>query len=165
MQDFHEPPAGVHWARLRPLVLALLCAPLMALAGPSTSQLGVTATVVKRASLQVTQQPSSVVVTAADLARGYVDVAGPAEVTIRSNSLSGYVLSFSSQGDFFRQIVVKGLEQDMRLEAAGGMVTQGAGGESLRKTTSLELVFRFLLSESARQGVYAWPLHLSVAPL
>jgi len=29
----------------------------------------------------------------------------------------------------------------------------------------LALGFRFVLSESARQGVYAWPMRMSVTPL
>lgn len=162
MKDGRKPGAVVHWAKA--LVLAWLCAPLIAAAAGGGTQLGVTATVVKRASLQVLTQPSSVVVTAADIARGYVDGPAPAQVTIQNNSLGGYMLLFSSEGDFFRQVVVKGLGQDMQLGPSGGMVTQGAGGGGMRKTT-LDLVFRFFLSSSARQGSYPWPVHLSVTPL
>lgn len=149
---------------VRATVLGLLCAPLIAGAGSSDAKLSVTATILKHASLKILNQPSSVVVTAADVLRGYVDVPAPAQVAIQNNSSSGYMLSFSSQGDFMRQILVRGMGNDVQLSPAGGIVTQSAPDRGVTRTT-LDLAFRFVLSESARQGVYAWPMHLSVTPL
>jgi hypothetical protein len=69
------------------LALGLLGMPATATAGDG--KLTVSATVLKHASLNVLAQPSSVVVTAADISRGYVDVAAPAQVAIESNSSAG----------------------------------------------------------------------------
>ncbi len=151
-------------ALLSALSVSLLGASLVAAAGSNEGKLSVTATVLKHASLKVLAQPASVVVTAADIARGYVDVPSPAQVAIQSNSPGGYMLVFASQGDFVRQTLVRGLGNDVQLGAAGGGVAQGSTGRGMNKTT-LDLGFRFVLSESARQGVYAWPMHLSVTPL
>ena len=63
-----------------------------------------------------------------------------------------------------RQTLVRGLGPVVQVGAAGGGVAQGSGGRGMSKTT-LYLGFRFILSESAQQGVYAWPVHLSVTPL
>lgn len=144
------------------LMLGLLGLPLQA--GAGETRLSVTAGILKHASLKVLAQPGSVVVTAADVARGYVDVPAPAQVAVQNNSLGGYLLSFSSQGDFMRQILVRGLGADVQLSPSGGDVAQGAGGRGMVRTT-LNLAFRFVLSDSAKQGVYAWPMQLSVTPL
>jgi hypothetical protein len=133
-------------------------------AASSEAKLTVSATVLKRASLKVLAQPSSVVVTAADIARGYVDVPAAAQVAIQNNSLGGYLLEFASQGDFMRQIMVRGLASDVQLSPAGGAIMQPSTGSGVTRTT-LALGFRFLLSESAQQGTYAWPMRLSVTPL
>jgi hypothetical protein len=147
------------------VVLALLggLGPAAA-AGSAETKLTVTATILKRASLKVLAQPSSVVVTAADVARGYVDVSAPAQVAVQSNSSSGYMLEFSSEGDFMRQTLVKGLGTDVQLSPAGGAVMQRSSSSGVTRTT-LALGFRFLLSESAQQGTYSWPMRLSVTPL
>jgi len=143
--------------------IGLMLAPASAAAGGSEAKLLVTATVLKHASLKVLTQPSSVVVTAADIARGYVDVPAPAQVAISSNTSQGYVLEFASQGDFMRQILVKGLGTDVQLSPAGGTVVQHSTGAGVIRTT-LSLGFRFFLSDTARQGTYAWPMRLSVLP-
>lgn len=146
------------------MALGFLCAPLQAVASSGENKLQVSATILKHASLQVMAQPSSVVVTAADIARGYVDVSSPAQVAVQSNTQGGYVLMFESQGEFLRQTLVKGLGTDVQLSASGGGVAQRGAGRGMSKTL-LDLGFRFILSESARQGVYAWPMRLSVTPL
>jgi len=147
------------------LLLALLGASGAATAaGSNEVKLTVTATVLKRATLKTLAQPSSVVVTAADIARGYVDVPAPAQVAIQNNSTDGYLLEFASQGDFMRQILVKGLSSDVQLSPAGGAVMQSGGRSGVTRTT-LALGFRFVLSESAQQGTYPWPMQLSVTPL
>lgn len=144
------------------LALSLLGMPATATAGDV--KLTVSATVLKHASLNVLAQPSSVVVTEADISRGYVDVPTPAQVAIKSNTAGGYLLEFASQGDFMRQILVRGLANDVQLSPAGGAVMRPSSGTGVTKTT-LALGFRFVLAESARQGTYPWPIRLSVTPL
>lgn len=145
------------------ITLIALCLPFAATAD-SAAKLQVSVTVLKHASLKVLAQPSSVIVTAADIAKGYVDVAAPASIQVRSNTQEGYLLMFESQGDFMRQTVVKGLANDVQISTAGGGVAQNTAGKGMRQA-QLELGFRFVLAESAQQGVYPWPMRLSVTPL
>lgn len=145
------------------VVLGMLM-PVLAEAGSSEAKLAVSATVMKHASLKVLAQPVSVVVTAADIAHGYVDVSSPSQVAIQSNSQNGYLLVFATEGEFMRQTLVSGLGNDVQLDGAGGGVARSPEGPGMSKAT-LALMFRFILSESARQGVYAWPMRLSVAAL
>lgn len=146
------------------IALSLLGVPSVAVASTGEGKLQVSATILRHASLQVMAQPASVVVTAADIARGYVDVPSPSQVAVQSNTQGGYTLMFESQGEFLRQILVKGLGTDVQLSASGGGVAQRGAGRGMSKTL-LDLGFRFVLSDSARQGVYAWPMRLSVTPL
>jgi len=144
------------------VVLSGVCS--TALAGSGGAKLTVTATVLKRASLKVLAQPSSVAVTADDIARGYVDMLAPAQVAIKSNTSGGYLLEFASQGDFMRQILVRGLANDVQLSPSGGVVMQASAGSGVTRTT-LDLRFRFVLTDAAQAGTYSWPIHLSVTPL
>ena len=102
---------------IRPLLgvalIGLWLAPAVAVANASEAKLAVSATVMKHASLKVLAQPASVMVTAADIARGYVDVSSPSQVAIQSNSLSGYMLMFATEGEFMRQTLVGGLGNDV----------------------------------------------------
>jgi hypothetical protein len=145
-------------------VSLLLLAPPGATAG-DTARVAVTATVAKRANLRLVSQPGSVVITSADIARGYVDVPIPAEYAVHSNSRAGYVLDFSAQGDFMSQILVRGLGSDIQLGPDGGQVVRQPAPGSVGKPSQLAVGFRFLLSEATAQGTYPWPMRLSVTPL
>lgn len=146
------------------VLLGLSAVSFNALADANSTSLTLTATVRKHASLQVLAQPASVTVTAADIARGYLDVPNPAQLAVKSNTAQGFMLLFTNQGDFVRQIRVKGLGSDVQLGADGGVVTHAATGLGMN-TTKLDLGYRFELSASAQQGVYAWPMQVSVQPL
>lgn len=144
------------------LASGLLAGCTAALADAHQLRLNVSATVLKRASLKVVTQPSAVLVTEADIERGYVDVAGPAQVTVRNNSVSGYLLVFANQGEFLRQVRVRGLGGEVQMGADGGFVRQPGGAVA---SSILDLGFRFELAPTARAGVYAWPVQLSAVPL
>ncbi|HEY3048915.1 MAG TPA: hypothetical protein VGJ72_15820 [Polaromonas sp.] len=155
------------WARLaRQTLVCALCFGFLttAAADPGVGKLAVSATVLKRTTMKVVAQPASVTVTAGDIARGYVEVPTPVQVAIQSNSPTGYVLEFGSRDNFMQQIRVTGLDSEVQLGSAGGVVTQAAPGRGMRNTT-LSLGFRFMLSETARQGVYPWPVQLAAASL
>jgi hypothetical protein len=141
------------------VAVALACGAQACLAGET--QVKVSVTVAKHASLRVVSQPGAVVVTAADIQRGYVDVPVAAQVAVQSNT-PGYLLDFASEGDFMRQIVVRGLGADVQLSPAGGVVTQTAPGNV---KTTLALGFRFVLSDGAQPGAYPWPMRLAAQPL
>lgn len=130
-------------------------------AGAVQTRVLVTATVLKRASLNVVAQPAAVVITAADITRGHVDVLMPTLVAVKSNT-DGYMLEFATDGDFMRRIIVAGTGTNVELSPAGGLVTNTGAS---RGTSNLVLTFRFVLSDAAQPGTYPWPVRLSVAPL
>ena len=155
-------------ARLRALLgvalVALLALPGPAAADASGASLTITAIVPKRASLKVSGQPPSVLITEADLARGYVDALAPIQAAIQSNSPAGYMLVLAGLGDFVRQVRMQGLESEVQMSANGGLIPQRFNSRGVLRTT-LDLKFRFFLAASARPGAQPWPMQLSVAPL
>lgn len=147
------------------LAAVLIAAPMTAAAGAQEAKLAVSATVLKHASMKVLAQPSTVVVTPADIARGYVDVPVATRILVRSNTQQGFMLDFaSSGGDGIRQMLVRGLGADVQLGPDGGGVAQRVSGQGMTRT-ALDLSFRFVLSGAAQQGVQPWPVRLSVTPL
>lgn len=124
----------------------------------------VSATVLKRASVKVLAQPTFIEITADDISRGYVDIPPVTRLDVQSNSLDGYTLDFTHEGEFARQIVVIGLGTEVQLGVGGGRVTQPAAGIGVTRKI-LALGFRFVLANGARQGAYPWPVRVSVAPL
>ena len=145
-------------------VLCFLCLPLWASADTVEGKLTISLTLLKHASMQIHTQPSSVTVTADDVDRGYVDMSSSAKLAVQSNAQGGSMLMFENQGEFLLQPLVRGLDNDVHLNASGGGVAQRASGRGMYKTM-LDLGFRFTLSESARHGVCAWPLRFAVVPL
>ena len=69
--------------------VSVLGMPLVASISSDKAKLTVSAIILKRASLQVLSQPAFVVVTAADISRGYVESPSPLQVRVQSNSQSG----------------------------------------------------------------------------
>lgn len=149
------------------LLAAGLCAALAPIswswADAARSELRVGAVV--REHLSMTgAQPSELVITEADVTRGYVDVPVIARLVVRSNSRAGYALVFESGNDFVQETVVRGLERELVVAAQGAMATQPAAGPGTN-TRIHELGFRFKLTQAARSGVQAWPLRMSVIAL
>lgn len=144
------------------LALSAQAVPANAAAGPN-STVAVTATVLNYTHIRVLTQPESVVITEDDAALGYVDVPAASQVEINSNSPDGYMLVFESQSDFVRATLVRGLGDEVRLDATGGVVAQPSSGPGRVKTT-VALGFRFVLERDARPGIYAWPMQMSIMP-
>lgn len=139
---------------------------VLASTAPQASAAGarvmVSATVLKHARLSMTDQPATLEITAADVARGYVDVADAGQISIRSNS-PRYMLEFAVQDGFFRRIDVTGLGEDVMLGAAGGIASRRAAGPAVTEVVSMR--YRFVLAASMQPGSYPWPMRLSVSAL
>lgn len=113
-------------------------------------------------AMKVVYQPSEVVVTHADILRGYVDIPTATHVEIRNENLAGYLLAFKGLGEPFKEVLVKGLGEEVQISSNGGWITQPYTG---RDPIVVTLSFRFILSENARPGTYAWPLKISASPI
>ena len=113
-------------------------------------------------SLKIVYQTSELVVTHTDVLRGYIDIPVGAHIEIENTNLSGYLVVFEGLGEPFTEVVVRGLGKDALINRDGGWIAQPYHG---RDPLSVELSYRFILSENALPGTYAWPLKISVSPI
>jgi hypothetical protein len=123
----------------------------------------VAAVVARRASISIAQ-PSSITFTAADVARGWVDVEAPVQVLVRSNIPQGYTLVFERRGDAVREVQVLGLGTPLVLAGGPAMGARPAPAKGYW-TDAVTLRFRFALPAGTPPGEQAWPVQISLLPL
>lgn len=148
-----------HVARVL-LVSAASC--VVVQARDARTSFNVSATVNAIAKLQVQSAPTEIVVSDADLRRGFIDVAQPTDLVIRSNSASGYALDLTPVTPLFSSVVVRGLQGDQSLGGDGGTIVQRW---HTPQTVNLSLQFRLMLAPGLAAGRYPWPMHIGVRPL
>ena len=121
----------------------------------------VVASVMPRVWLTDVRQVVSVVVTTADVERGFVEVVSAARFHLASNTPT----HFEARGaaPWFVAVGVRGLP-DARHEWRGPE-TYRAMLPPFRQRIGADLSFRFELATDTGPGVYAWPLALSLTPI
>ena len=135
----------------RLILVMMFCALTPAPALADGALITVSARVLKRTYLDVRGEPDSLVLTQADIARGFVDLPPGMSVEVRSNSPEGVLVSFLAESELVRGV----LGEPVRLPGS----QRGFSVHVLRPT------YRLMLSPAARPGVYAWPARISVTPL
>lgn len=96
----------------------------------------------------------------ADIARGYVEIAGGTVVEIRTNEQAGYDLWFEiSEGPVDRVWVID-RDRTTALSPTGGLIHQAYPGRSLEVK---RLDYRLYLKPDIQPGAYPWPLHVAAA--
>ncbi|HOG10344.1 MAG TPA: hypothetical protein PLJ49_06960 [Smithella sp.] len=125
-----------------------------------TTNIKVTATVLARASMHVLRQPNEIVVTDADIKRGYLDISAGSLVEIKNNSRAGVDLTFETHGLPFSEVLVSGFGREVALGPNGGIITHQLLGANI-----IAFSYRFVFDRNSRAGTYAWPLVLSVSPV
>ena len=140
------------------VALLALCVSGTALAGSSSALMSVRVQVQARTLLNVESQPPSLVLTQADLARGYVEAPAVSRIRVHSNDLNGYLLAFDVTAGPFTAIEVTGLGPAAQISANGGWLVRPFAGT---QPVTSELSYRFLLASNVQPGTYAWPVSLS----
>jgi hypothetical protein len=130
-----------------------------AAAGSFSTVIQVNAVVLARSQLKPLRQPAMLVVTEADVQRGYVEVSGDSLYEIWNNNPAGCVLTLESSGFPFREGVVTVMGREFIINPTGGMIVI-----SVRGRQQIALDYRFVLTSEAQPGTYAWPLFVSVNP-
>lgn len=153
------------------LVAVLSLAPLSAVqaaepvhqdASSVSSKTKIAEEIQRHTALKVVHQTSELVITQADIIRGYIDIPAGANIEIQNNNLGGYMIFFKGIGTPFKEVLVKGLGGEVKINSNGGWIAQPYNG---RDPLMVELSYRFILSENAKPGTYAWPLTISVSPI
>jgi hypothetical protein len=147
--------------RLLALGLAALAAE-GAMAAEVRTSFGVSVTVVAVAKIERQSEPRDLIISAADLARGFIDVEQPTAVVIHSNSAAGFALDVASIAPIASSMLVRGCDADAKLGADGGTIVQRWQHTN---TMRLALRFRLVLVPGLAPGRYPWPIQLAVRPL
>ena len=138
----------------------ILVLPSVALAESASTSMQVSVTVLARALVTVDSQPASIEVTESDIERGYVDVAEPIVVRVRTNSRRGYLLSLANASDVFSAVEVSFADTSMRTSHESWIQRPYVpGGEALSLKT------RLFLSRNTPPGTHALPIALSATPI
>ena len=146
----------------RALTLAALSGGLAGLCAADTStMLQVNATVSPVARIE-SPPPAPLQISAADVARGYVDVPHALRLRVYSNSRAGFALDVAAQSPWFTAVAIEGLDTNVTLGAEGGTIVQRWRGAATR---DVSLHLRFQLANGLMPGLYVWPLQFRARPL
>jgi len=148
---------------LLPVLLAFTAMSAPLYAGSSTAQMNVSVHVIARTILTVDAQPSSVNITADDVARGYVDVPQAVAFRVRSNSRDGYMLTFQPVNFPFSAAEVRWGAQSATVEGGDWMPSLSHPYQQGGSAGSLAV--RLRLSAGVEPGSYAWPLQVAANSL
>jgi hypothetical protein len=127
-----------------------------------SSRTTITEEIQRLTSLKVVFQTQELVITQADIKRGYVEITSAEHIEIQNNNLSGYLLVFEGLNGLFKEVVVTGLGDEVSITPDGGWITQPYNG---RDPVMIKLSYKFILSEQAQPGTYSWPLVVYASPI
>lgn len=142
-------------------VCASLGAMPQAQAGTARADIQVSVTVMARTLINSESSPPQLEVSAADVARGYVEVQGATQLLVTNTNRRGYVLSVWPQVQVFSTVVVRNGDSQAELGADGGEIFERRWGQML----PLALDFRFVLAPGVKPGIYPWPVRFQVSSL
>lgn len=142
------------------LTLALLAAvALPAAAEKDSARFTVSAVVPVRVTVTALDEPAELAISAADLERGYKEVA--ATYLVSHNDRRGYLLSLSPRIGVTREVEVQGLTAAVVMrEESVEIVQPGPPG-----SRELALGFRFVLDPAVVPGRYPLPVLVDARPL
>lgn len=142
-------------------VAVAFLAAIPAAAEPRSTSMNVSVRVVARAVLGVDEQPASIVITDADIDRGYVDVTEPIVLRVRTNNPAGYLLRAEKLDPAFTAI-------DLSMTGASMMVRDEEAWLHRPYSRSAEVLTiraRLYLAPGSRPRVASLPVTFSATPL
>ena len=140
--------------------LALLAAHPFVTEAASRS-IAVSAFVTANAVVQVEYQAQQLVVTEADVARGYCDAPAASRLRVSSNSRAGYLISIFNRLPIFKSVRVDMPDASAQISRDGGSIAQRRHGKEMLT----QMTYRFMLADGVGPGTYPWPLALDVRPI
>lgn len=143
------------------LFAAILFGSLPVAAETSSATMQVSMQVIARAVVSIESQPAAIDITATDIARGYVDVAAPIVVRVRTNSRRGYILQAEKVNEAFASIELSMPDASMNIASHESWIQRPylAGGDVM------PIHARLRLAPGATQGSHALPVAFNASPL
>jgi hypothetical protein len=148
------------------IALLLATGPGMAHARETQARLAVTATVSPVVRIEAESVPRAFDVSAADIAKGYVDVIEPVRVRVHSNG-PGYALDVVTVAPLISAMIIRGPGGEQRLGGEGGTWVERWAAAAMPHAGTAETVMhlRLILAPNLAAGRYPWPLRMLVRPL
>lgn len=145
------------WRFRSSLGAALALVPSFAAAQVPSAPLSVWAIGLLDGYIIMEHQETAIHVTAADVARGMVEVRGGSRFMVTAYSPARYTLDVFNRGAQFRAVHIEGLNQAVAVGPASALAAQQdvAAGRHV-----ISLDYRFTLAPGTVPGTYAWPLEL-----
>jgi hypothetical protein len=153
-------------SRQRRFIAAAMAAiSLFASAGTSgeamaaTTRMQVTARILTHLSMRSMIVPDQLGITAADVARGYVDLDAPIQMELRTNTASGVLLGISLNSPAFTGAVVSGPSGTTHITPGAPTLVVASLGQGMR-TETLSMHVRIELAANAEPGTVMMPISL-----
>ena len=127
------------------------------------ARLELRAVVQAHASIAAVSAPQQVVLGAADVARGYLDLAQELEVQLRTNVPGGVLLAAAPTIGALRGVALSAAEGEPDVSAEGAAVWVAKQGVGLR-VQRVRLRARLLIAPDAATGPIAWPVAFTLTP-
>lgn len=151
-------------ARVLGVLLLSFAAALPAAAGQETARFTVSVRVPARAAVTTVEPAAVLEVSAADVERGYAELA--ARYRVDSTGTRGYLLQVAPRVGLADRVEISGLGVDVVLADLPIEIYRSAAGCGTRGCTDeLALRLRLLLNPAARPGRYPLPVQLDARPL
>lgn len=125
-----------------------------------STRVQVSAYVIARAVVSYDKPFPEVLVSAADIERGYIDLAEPIVLRVRTNSRNGYLLQVTKSADAFSSVELSFADATMRVTLESWIARPYvAGGETVSARA------RLFLSPAVAVGRYSLPIAITANPL
>ncbi len=128
-----------------------------AYAGSTRTKVMVSARIPALTSLKILHQEREIIIADEDIRKGYIDMQSASHIQVMNNNPAGYMLTLQGIVWPFREVRVQGFANDIRVTSGSVFVHQPYN----RGAVTVELSYRFLLSEDVKPGIYDWPLSIS----
>ena len=114
-----------------------------------------------RSHLAILYQLPSIVLSNPDIKAGYIILKAVTRIAIKSNNKKGCMVVFKDLKWPFKEAQAFGFENDIHITSEGASVQQ----PYKRNIFTVELSYRFILSDNAKEGKYPWPLSIALQPV
>ena len=147
-------------------IILIIISPIMlasyAVAGTNKASLHASVRVLPYVNYDINHQEVNLNITQKDIDRGYTEISNAIILSVKTNSLNGYVVNFFIGGNYIREISLSDGSNNYSLSESGGEVYFVHGGTNY---VTKELSFRFALLADSEPGTYDWPVSFIMSPM
>ncbi len=147
------------------LVLILTFSPFLktyAEENKKVNEIAISGSLEAHTALKIIYHTSEIEITPEDVNRGFIELPSAAQVEIQNFNLSGYIVLFKGLSGPFKEVIIEGLDQEIKVTSEGSVSLHPYHG---RDPLMVKLKYKIILSDDARPGKYKLPIEISVSPL